>query len=308
MTTPDDIWPLRSLLFTPAHRASWAAKAAATGAHAVILDLEDAVPEDERPAARTGFAAAAAQVAAGGSAAFVRINALEEGGAEDIRAAVGPDLSGLLLPKAATPDQVRRVADLISHAEGAAGVAHGRVAILCLPETAIGMLHAHELARASERVRGLMTGVAGPVEADIARAFGFKPTMEGTEQLYLQSKLVLDSRAAGAMFPVGGVFGTRLDDLAGVELLVRRAKRLGFTGVAIMHPTHVAIANAVFEPSAEEIAYNRGLIETMEQAQAAGKGAVRYQGMMIDHAMLVGSRAIIAEAERAAARRAGRTV
>ena len=170
--------------------------------------------------------------------------------------------------------------------------------MLPLPETAQGMYDAYHLAKASPRVRGIHGALSGPVSGDFARAFGFRATPGGEEQLYLASKMVLDSRAAGAMHPMAGIFGTAQDDLPAVERLIRKARDIGYSGVAVMHPTHVAIANAVYRPTAEEVAYFKGLLEAFEAAEKAGLGAVSYQGAMVDYAMLPLAREVIAEAAR----------
>ena len=160
------------------------------------------------------------------------------------------------------------------------------------------MYDAYHLAKASTRVRGFHVALSGPVSGDFARAFGFRATADGSEQLYLASKLVLDSRAGGAMWPIAGIFGTAQDDLPAVERLIRKARDIGYSGVAVMHPTHVAIANAVFRPTAEEVAYFTGLLAAFEAAEAEGLGAVSYQGAMEDYAMLPLAREVLAEAAR----------
>jgi citrate lyase subunit beta/citryl-CoA lyase len=110
--------------------------------------------------------------------------------------------------------------------------------------------------------------------------------------------MVLDSRAGGGMYPIAGIFGTPQDDLAGVERLIRRARDIGYAGVAVMHPSHVAIANAVYRPTPEEVAYFTGLLKAFEAAEKAGLGAVSYQGAMIDYAMLPMAKEVLADAAR----------
>lgn len=294
----DSPWPLRSILFTPASKPEWVKKAIASGAHGVILDLEDAVPHAAKAQARGFIEGELAELRASGVAGLVRINPLGEGGEEDLAASVRPGLHALVVPKLDSVEQVREVHDRLSHAEGRAGLDHGSIAILALPETAQGLHDAHQLARSSPRVCGFMTSCAGPVSSDVARAFGFTATLEGREQVYVQSHIILASRAAGARFPVGAVFGVRLDDVETVTMLVRRAKQMGFSGAVVMHPSHVAIANSIFQPSAEEVDYSRGLIEALEAAQKQGVGAITYRGMMVDEAMLPLAREVVAQARR----------
>ncbi len=292
------MWPIRSLLFVPAHRRELVGKAIKHAPGAVVLDIEDSVPIDERPRARGLLAEEIAELRAAGVGAVVRINPFGADTQAEVAAATVAGLTAIMLPKATTVEEVRVVHDLLSYHEGRAGLAHGTVGILPLPETALGLHDAHLLAKASSRVKGILGVVSGPVTADVARAFGFRASMSGTEQLFMNSKLVLDSRAAGAPYPIAGVFGVPLNDLVATEALIRRARDLGYTGVCVMHPSHVALANAVFRPTEEEVAYFTGLLAAFEAAERAGLGAVTYQGAMVDYAMLPLAREVVAEAKR----------
>jgi citrate lyase subunit beta/citryl-CoA lyase len=293
------MWPIRSALFVPAHRRDWVAKAIRVSPGAVILDIEDSVPPQFKPQAMAHLKDEIHELRDAGIGAFVRIQPLFERTATEIEAAVTDGLTAIVPPKVATPDEIRRLHDLITYAEGRAGIPHNSVGLLPLPETAQGMHDAYNLAKASPRVRGIHGAVSGPVSGDFARAFGFRATNGGEEQLYLASKLVLDSRAAGAMYPIAGVFGTPQDDLPAVERLIRKARDIGYSGVAVMHPTHVAIANTVYRPTPDEVAYFKGLLEAFKAAEAAGLGAVSYQGAMVDYAMLPLAHEILADAARA---------
>jgi citrate lyase subunit beta/citryl-CoA lyase len=279
-------WPLRAILFVPAHRSSWVAKAIRSGTDAVVLDLEDSVPSAQKDEARACLPREIADLAAAGIAPLVRINPLSDQSDVDLDAAVVPGLTGIMLPKASTADEVRRLHDEISYREGHFGMRHGEVAILPLPETARGLQDAEQLVAASSRVKGIVGVISGPVAADVAQAVGFVPTIDGTEQLYMNSKLVLDSRAGGAPFPIAGVFGVPLDDLVALEALVRRAKTLGYTGCPVMHPSHVPVVQSVFAPTRAEAEHFAGMLEAFAAAEATGQGAVSYKGVMIDYAML----------------------
>ncbi len=292
------MWPIRSLLFVPAHRRDFVAKAIRQAPGAVVLDIEDSVPIEERPRARGLLAEEIAELRAAGLGAVVRINPFGAETEAEVAAATTEGLTALMLPKATTVAEVQALHDFLSHHEGRAGLPRGSVAILPLPETALGLHDAHALAKASPRVKGIVGVVSGPVTADVARAFGFRASLAGTEQLFMNSKLVLDSRAAGAPYPIAGVFGVPVSDLAATEGLIRRARDLGYTGVCVMHPSHVALANAVFRPTAEEVAYFTGLLAAFEDAERRGLGAVTYQGAMVDYAMLPLAREVVEEARR----------
>lgn len=291
-------WPLRSFLFVPAHRHGWIAKAIAARPDAVVLDLEDSVPPDQQALARASLPQEMAELSQHGVAPFVRIHAFGPDTADEVAAVVHAGLAGVMLPKASSAEEVRSLHDLLSFHEGRQGLAHGSIAMLPLPETAEGLQRAESLARASTRVKGIVGTVSGPVAADVARAFGFRPSMGGVEQFYMNSKLVLDSRAGGAPYPIAGVFGFPMDDLDSVERLLMRARDFGYTGCPVMHPSHVAIANRVFAPTAEEAEYHQGLLDAFAQAEAQGLGAVSYRGSMIDYAMLPLSRETVAEFQR----------
>jgi citrate lyase subunit beta / citryl-CoA lyase len=292
------MWPIRSLLFVPAHRRDFVGKAIRQAPGAVVLDIEDSVPIEERPSARGLLAEEITELHAAGVGAVVRINPFGPETEVEVAAATVAGLTALMLPKATTPAEVQVLHDYLSYHEGRAGLPRGSVAILPLPETAQGLHDAHLLAKASPRVKGVIGVISGPVTADVARAFGFRASLAGTEQLFMNSKLVLDSRAAGAPYPIAGVFGVPVSDLAATEGLIRRARDLGYSGVCVMHPSHVALANAVFRPTPEEVAYFTGLLAAFEAAERSGLGAVTYQGAMVDYAMLPLAREVVEEARR----------
>lgn len=292
------MWPLRTMLFIPAHKLDWVRKVSRYAPDSVVLDLEDAVPPQLKFQAREMAREAIGLLKDQGIPAFVRINALGHGGEDDVPAIAVEGFSGVMLPKARSAEEVRMLDRLLGYAEGKAGLAFGSVAILPLPETAEGLWAARDLAAASTRCRGLLGVVGGPVAGDVARAMGFRPTLEGSEQLYLASKTVLDSRAGGAPYPLASLIGTALDDHASVRMLAARAKSFGFTGAVLIHPSHVAVAAEVFAPSEEEVAYFSGLVAAMREAERRGDGAVTYAGAMVDYAMLPLAEEVLREAER----------
>ncbi len=292
------MWPIRSILFVPAHRRDWVGKALRAKPQAVILDIEDSVPDELKPQAMAALKDEIAELRAAETPAFVRITPVSDNTFAELEAAVTPGLEAVVVPKAASAAEMRRLADLLSYAEGKAGMPHGTVGILPLPETAQGMRDAGELASASPRVRGIFGALSGPASGDFARAFGFRATDEGIEQIYLASKLVLDSRAGGAMYPIAGIIGNALDDLDAVERMIRRARDFGYAGVAVLHPTHVAVAHKVYRPTPEEVAHYQGMLDAFAEAEKAGIAAVRYKGAMVDYAMLPLAREVVADAAR----------
>lgn len=286
------------MLFVPGHMPERVRKTLRFSPDAVVVDLEDSVPPNEKPRAREFMIENIAFLKAEGIPVVVRVNGMTEGARDDLAACVIPGLTSVMLPKADNTDEIAELHDLLSYREGLANIPHGHISILPIPETAKGLWSAHQLASASARVCGLLTAVGGPIAGDIARAAGIRPTVKGEEQAYLQSKIVLDSRAAGAHYPIAGIIGTPLNDLKMVEDLLWRAKAFGFSGAALIHPDHVKIANDVFRATPDEVAYFEGMLAAFEEAERSGKGAISYRGAMVDYAMLPTAREIINEARR----------
>ncbi|MGP3775674.1 HpcH/HpaI aldolase/citrate lyase family protein [Streptomyces sp. SDT5-1] len=288
--------PLRSMLFVPGNRtASWLPKARAAGADAVILDLEDALPDTDRAAAvrQVAGALAARAVAGSGPALFVRVRPLDGWAAvEELRAVCGPGLSGVVLPKVSGPDDIRFADRLLTWCEHEHGLAHSTLALVPLLETAEALRDAYGCATAAaDRVAhlGAVTGAGGDVE----RAVGYRWSPAGHETYALRARVLLDVRAAGAPHPVAGLW-TRIGDLDGLRGFAEQNRALGYTGMMAIHPSHVPVLNEVFAPSAEELAHAARLIEAVEAAQARGVGAVTFEGEMVDEAMAATARALLA--------------
>jgi citrate lyase subunit beta/citryl-CoA lyase len=275
--------PIRSAMFVPGNREERMLKAPKYGADALIFDLEDAVAFDQKAAARRSVRAAIEQLSGSGPALFVRINALDSGLAdEDLEAVAVGGLYAVMVPKVSAPEEVREVDILLKFFEKRRGLEPGGILIDPLLETAQGLRQAYEVAAASARVAhmGAITGKDG----DIARAVGFGWTDQGYEALYILSKVLLDVRAAGVPFPLGGRGWWEIDDLKGLRAEAQRAKQLGYTGMLLIHPSHIPIVNDVFSPTVAEIEHWKGLLAAVEQSEREGSSVAIYQGAMVDTA------------------------
>ena len=287
---------LRSVLYTPGHDAERIAKAPRYGADALCLVLEDSVPVALKDRAREVTASAIETLAAAGHTVLVKINALDEGGLEDVARIARPGLAGLIVPKLREPADLERVDAAVGAAESRAGVAPGAIGLLPLVETPRAAYYAFGLAEASPRVLALIAGTAA--NGDMARELGFRATPEGSERLYLRSKLVLDARAAGVPWPLDGVYAD-VRDIDGLVAEAERVRDLGYRGKLVVHPSHVEPVNRVFTPSADEVAEQRRVLEAFEQAVEAGTAAAVVDGRFVDYAMAKTARAVIELAERA---------
>ena len=262
----------RSLLYVPATRPGWVAKAWAAGADAAVLDLEDAVPGDRkdegRAAAAEALARHAAEPAEGAGQLWVRVDTDDT--EADLRAVVGRGLTGLLVPKA-EPESLSAVAELLASLEADAGLPERHTRVTAVVETARGLQRLEEVAW-SPRVTRLALG-----EADLAGELGIIPDEWRTELYPARFALVLASAAAGLARPVGPVH-TALDDAEGLAETCAEQLRQGFRARTAIHPSQVAIINATFTPSTDEVSAAREVIAAYEAGLAAGHGAVRGPG------------------------------
>jgi citrate lyase subunit beta/citryl-CoA lyase len=254
-----------------------------------VLDLEDAVSEDAKADARVHAGDAVGACVDRG--VFVRINDLTTRHWEDdLAAVVRAGLTGVAVPKVETPGEIRLVADRLDRLERDAGVEPGTVDVQPLLETARAIHDPVPLLSASPRVRSYFGGLAR--DGDVARALGARWTRDGLESLYLRSKLLLDGRAAGVPFPISGTWAD-VADVDGLAAFARQNRDLGYSGMYVIHPSHVAPVTAAFTPSDEELAWYRRVVDALDDAARVGTGAVAIDGVMIDKAMAVRARAVL---------------
>jgi citrate lyase subunit beta/citryl-CoA lyase len=285
--------PVRSLLFTPANREARLRVALTGDADAVVFDLESAIPRDEAAHARELVRRAFDEVAAGVGtpARFVRVSEVSSPDFEpDLAAAVHPTLCGVLLPQVADPEDVRRAADALDRLDP-----EGRVALVPLVETASAVRLAFEIATASSRVAYFGAGVSR--NGDIARSIGYRWTPEGTETLFLRSKVLVDARAAGIHNPITGIWGD-VADLDGLRAFAQQSRDLGYEGLMCIHPSHVPIIHDVFTPTVRELRAAVALVVAYDDAARRGVGAFRHDGRLVDVAHVHTARALLARARR----------
>lgn len=254
----------RSALYLPANRDSAITKARTLPADCIILDLEDAVQPDAKPDAR---AAAVAAIAAGGWAGksmLLRVNAVgTPWSADDFAAARGAGFAGIVVPKVSS-------AAMAAEAVAAAG----DLPVWAMIETPAGVLSAPQIAM----VPGVAALLAGM--ADLAKDLRCRPDAGRTPLLYSLSAIVVAARAADRL-AIDGVF-TDIRDEPGFVAEAQQGLMLGFDGKSLIHPSQVAPCNAIFSPSAADIADAHGLIAAYEAGLAAGKGVTTYGGKLVE--------------------------
>lgn len=290
--------PMRTALYVPGIKERVMLKAIASGAEAVILDLEDTVAVAAKAEARALVAQVIDRTAGEPShpALWVRVNAAStEFLEDDIVGVVRPGLDAVFLPKAETVEEVERTAALIDRQERAQGVKPNTVEIVVQVETALGVYRTFDLARASSRVGA--TSVGSGRDGDLQRDLGCSWSTEGPELLYSRSKVLLDTRAAGAhLVPLDGVFSD-LDDEAGLIADSRLSARLGYLGRALIHPKQIAPAKEAYAVPAEEVRYYKKVVTEFAAALEKGAAAITVEGKLIDYAMYERARRVLERAE-----------
>ena len=257
----------RSYLFVPGNRPDRYDKACATRAHAVIVDLEDAVPPADKSSAR----ASVANWLSGTRSVLVRTNAADTRWFdEDLQVCRAHGVDGIVLPKAERAEDVARIA---SECRG--------TPIFPLIETARGVWNSLAIAQGPQ-VQSLLFGSLD-FQADLG--------IVDDDLLYARSQLVVVSRVAGIDAPIDGVTQA-IDD---AELLRRdchRSRQLGFGGKACIHPNQVDIVNACFSPTAEEIAWAERVVAAFSSAHG---NAVLVDGRMVDRPVLLKAQSMLDE-------------
>lgn len=276
---------LRSLLFVPGDRPERMVKALASGADALILDLEDAVAPDRKPYAR-GEVAAFLRDTTRDVALFVRVNPLDGGLTDaDLDAVLGARPTGLMLPKA----------------EGAASLADldQRMAVrgdkdgLILPiatETPLAMFKLGEYGGVTERLTGLTWG-AEDLPAAVGAMTARLDDGSYTPPYELARSMTLFAAVAAGVTPIETVFPA-VRDIEGAAAYAARGARDGFLGMMCVHPAQVAPVNAAFTPSDAAVAHARAVVEAF--ASNPGAGVLTLDGKMIDMPHLKKAQALLA--------------
>jgi citrate lyase beta subunit len=289
----------RSMLFVPATRLDRVAKAAASAADAVCVDLEDSVRAEEKASAREKAAEALRTIDFGGKLRLLRINGLDTAWAYrdvvDVVEAAGDRVDAIMLPKAGRPEDVMFVDTLLGQIERHRGFAQP-IGIEAQIETAAGFLWIREIAASSARLEALIFG-PGDYAASMqmpSRAIGEPDCHDdeypGHRWHAVMHAIVAAARAHGLRAMDGPYAALR--DAEGLARACRLARSLGFDGKQCIHPEQIATANGVFRPGREDVERARQVMEAYE-AGGEKRGALTHDGRMIDAANIRMSRVVL---------------
>ena len=287
---------MRTMLFVPGDSPRKFEKASQGNASALILDLEDSVVPDKKDEAR-GLTRTMLGGQRGGQQLYVRVNALDTGMTlQDLAAVMPAAPDGIVLPKCRSGDDVRHLAMWLDAFEAAAGTKVGLTQIVVVAtETAASVFGLGSYKDCSPRLAGMMWGAE-----DLAASLGATENASGGKfhSPYLLARdLCLMGAAAAEVAAIDTVY-TDIENLAGLELETRAARRDGFSAKALIHPKHVDIVNAAFEPTAAERAWAEKIVEAF--ASSPTLGTLRVDGRMIDKPHLRAARKILGMSERTA--------
>lgn len=284
----------RSFLFVPGDSEQKLAKAEHTGADALIIDLEDSVKPDARPAAREQVREFLLEEHT--PDVWVRINALNSVDAlEDLRSVMPAQPSGIVLPKPEGARDVNQLSMLVDVLEQENNIEPGRTALLpIVTECPIAMFHLHEYAAATPRLAGLAWG-AEDLSAAVGALANKSADGNWLPPYELARSLTLFAAAAAEVAAIDTVY-TDFRDLDGLAQYAAHARRDGFAGMLAIHPDQVAVINSAFLPSDAEITRARKIVKLFADNPEAG--ALGMDGKMIDRPHLVQAERILERAAR----------
>jgi len=290
----------RTFLFAPGNHPRKVEKVFDLHADAVILDLEDAVANNEKIASRAPVLAALqsshARRGSSGSLGYVRVNAFDtEFCFADLQQMVAVGVDGIFLPKIEDGRQLFAAAWMISELERERGIAARSIDLVPIVETARGLRAIDEICTADTRVQRVAFG-AGDYTTDLNMDW----SSDESEFEHARAAIAVASRAAGLEPPIDTVW-IEIKDQAGFERSCERARKLGYQGKMCIYPPQVEIANRAFSPTPEQLRHARMIVEAFDKAEREGSASIQIDGHFVDYPIVEKARRVVALAERIAA-------
>jgi citrate lyase subunit beta / citryl-CoA lyase len=278
--------PRRSALFVPGSNARAIAKSRTLAADVLIFDLEDSVAPAAKGAARAAIAAAIAEGGFGARELAVRANVPASlWGGDDLAAIARMNVDAVLLPKVETAEWVRAAERGLGEAGAPAGLA-----IWCMIETPLGILHAEAIAAASPRISALVMGLE-----DLGKELRAGPS-PGREPFLTALSLGLLAARAFGLAALDSVHADLADD-AGFERACRLGRMMGFDGKCLIHPKTIETANRVFGPTPDDIDRARRIVTAHAAAEASGSGVTVVDGKLVERLHVEEARRLMALAD-----------
>ena len=287
----------RSMLFLPGNTPNMLINGSRLGSDALIFDLEDAVSPAEKDSARVLVRNTLKYMDLGSCEIIVRINSIDtDYWKKDIDYILPYSPALILLPKTNCAQDALIADEYMTEVEKKLGLEEGKVKLMPLIETALGVENAFSIATSTKRVAALFLGAE-----DLTADLRCKRTKGGAEINYARTRLVMAARAAN--IDVYDTPFTDVNDDEGIRVDAEYAKALGFTGKASISPRHVDVINEVFSPSERDIAYAYEVMEAIRIAKEQGRGVISLHNKMIDAPIVARAQQTIAMAEEVGIRR-----
>ncbi len=274
----------RTMMFMNAQKPGLIKDAYIYGCDSIMLDLEDAVAENQKDSARFSLYHALTTIDYGDTEVIVRINGLDTPHwQEDIRVCVAAGADGIRIAKCESAQDVHTVEAAVEQAEKEFGVEVGRTLLMAALESPKGILNAYEICSASDRMFGV--AISG---GDFRKCMqtAFQP--DGVDMLAARGQMLLAARAAGIQC-FDTVF-TDLDDAAGFEAEVRQNKAMGFDGKSLINPKQIRLVHQVFTPTEKEVRQAEKIVRAVEEQAKLGIGVFTVDGKMLDVAFVPGAK------------------
>ncbi len=279
------IQQLSCWLFVEGANCSALQQAGLCDADVLIQELEDFTPPQLRPQARELCTEILAGWRAQGKFACVRINPLETDGIADLSAAMAARPDGILIPKVETPQQIERLADLITGHEKNLDLESGSTVIIPNIESARGLLNTLAICTSSSRVVACLVA-----SEDMAADLGAERSREGVELHYVRARFHLECTAAGVL-SIDCPYTWQ--DLEGLEAETQHARRLGFRAKSAVTSEHCSVIKRLLNPSPEELEKARRIVKAFEEAQAKGLGRIEVDGSMVEVPIYLNARNLL---------------
>lgn len=273
----------RTMMFMNAQKPGLIKDAYIYGCDSIMLDLEDAVAENQKDSARFSLYHTLTSIDYGDTEVIVRINGLDTPHwKEDIRVCVAGGCDGIRIAKCESAEDVKIVEAAVLEAEKEFGKEEGRTLLMAALESPKGVLNAYEICTASDRLFGV--AISG---GDFRKCMQMQPTKSGIDMMVARGMIVLAARAAGVQC-FDTVF-TDLKDEEGFRAEVRQNKEMGFDGKSLINPKQIAYVHEVFTPSEKEILQAEKIVRAVKENADNGLGVFTVDGKMIDIAFLPGA-------------------
>ena len=277
----------RSMMFLNAQKPGLIKDPYIYGADSIMLDLEDAVAENQKDAARYSLYHALQEIDYRGTERVVRINGLDTPHwREDIRVCVAGGADTIRIAKTECAQDVKTVEEHVLAAEREFGRPEGSTLLMAALESCKGVLNALEVCQSSERLIGIALS-GGDYTKDLQTVI----TGTGVELMGARQHMIMAARAAGVQC-FDTVF-TNLDDMEGFEKETRMIKMMGFDGKSLVNPRQIAIVHEIFTPTQKEIIFAEKVVREIDEKKALGIGVFTVDGKMIDIAFYDGARRTI---------------